>query len=114
MLLTDRLPAYATFRPELEKERQERLGTVVPGNPSNDKVLSEAIISDIKEARREVETANKGGFAWGIRQAIFGKPSSNQTAKSNASQSTTASPNQRLAVDTTAPSRDKADSQTSS
>lgn len=39
-------------------------------------MISEAIKSDFKEAKDELTNVGKGGgFAWGIRQMLFGGPS---------------------------------------
>jgi hypothetical protein len=48
---------------------------VQPQARSNDTVISEAIMKDLKEAKAQVNT---GGFAWGIRQALFGSNPSNK------------------------------------
>lgn len=43
-----------------------------------DKAISQAIISDFKEAKEELTKTGNGGFAWGIRQMLFGGPSPKQ------------------------------------
>ncbi|KAK3713667.1 hypothetical protein LTR37_008361 [Vermiconidia calcicola] len=69
------LSAYSTFRPELEKQQAERLGKLDEfrkQHASDDYVISQAISSDLKEAREQVRGESKG-FAWGIREAIWGQ-----------------------------------------
>jgi hypothetical protein len=68
-----------TFQPELEKQKSERDGDFKEQRPTNDQAISQAIISDIKEAKHQVEGDGKG-FAWGIREAIWGPP---ETRKSS-------------------------------
>ena len=58
----------------------ERLGETANEAPAGDKVISTAIMSDLKEAKEQV-TDTSGGFAWGIRQAIFGKPAQPSPAR---------------------------------
>ncbi|KAK3698913.1 hypothetical protein LTR37_016700 [Vermiconidia calcicola] len=73
------LSAYSTFRPELEKQKAEQLGKLDEfrsQHATNDNVISQAISSDLKEAREQVRGESKG-FAWGIRQAIWGRPKDN-------------------------------------
>ncbi len=67
--------AYATFQPEFEKQRAERNGEFHQqhADDNQDQVISRAIISDLKEAKYQVEGDGKG-IAWGIREAIWGKP----------------------------------------
>ena len=69
-LITEPL-AYTTLQPELEKQRAERRGEFYQEHPNNDRVISQAIMSDLKEAKQQVEGDSKG-FAWGIREAIWG------------------------------------------
>lgn len=73
--------AYATFQPEFEKQRAERDGNFqqqhVPDK--QDQVISQAIISDMNEARYQAEGEGKG-IAWGIREAIWGPPEDGQRA----------------------------------
>ncbi|EME48652.1 hypothetical protein DOTSEDRAFT_19169 [Dothistroma septosporum NZE10] len=70
--------AYGTLQPELEKQRQGRLGHFAEEHQTSeakDRQLSQAIRDDLEEARREALAYQpKGGFAWGIRQWISGKP----------------------------------------
>lgn len=73
--------AYTTLRPELEKQKDERLGQQIRDQHGNDKVVSKAIIDDMREAGHQVDT---GGFAWGIREAIWGKPEKAQPARQTA------------------------------
>lgn len=71
--------AYATWQPEFEKQRAERNGefqqTHVQEN--QDQVIGKAIVSDMKEAERQIVGEGKG-IAWGIREAIWGKPEDRQ------------------------------------
>ena len=64
--------AYTTLQPELEQQRAERLGEFHEQHPKNDTIISQAIMSDLKEAKQQVEGDSKG-FAWGIREAIWGR-----------------------------------------
>lgn len=73
--------AYVTFQPELEKQRAERLGEFKEvhrdeeAQKRNDQQISQAIFSDFKEAKEEAKRLDgEKGFAWGIREAIWGKP----------------------------------------
>ncbi len=70
--LNSSLTAYTSFQPELKQQRAERTGEFVEKHPKNDKAISEAIMSDLNEAKQQVTGVEKGGFAWGIRQAIWG------------------------------------------
>lgn len=45
----------------------------------NDKALSQAIISDLAEAKQQMQPSKSRGFAWGIREAIWGAPNSDQS-----------------------------------
>ena len=70
--------AYATLQPEFEKQRAEREGDfshqhLEEKQAQPDNVISQAILSDLKEAKYQVEGDEKG-IAWGIREAIWGKP----------------------------------------
>lgn len=71
--------AYATFQPEFEKQRAERDGdfSTQHAQDNQDHVISQAIISDLKEAKYQVEGDEKG-IAWGIREAIWGKAEDKQ------------------------------------
>ena len=69
-----------TFQPEFEKQKSEQDGDFKEQHPTNDRAISQAIISDIKEAQYQAEGDGKG-FAWGIREAIWGPPG---TPKSSA------------------------------
>ena len=65
---------YTTLQPELETIRAEREGESLPPDHTrlrnaNDKVISDAITQDLKEAKEQV--VQPGGFAWGIRQWLF-------------------------------------------
>ena len=68
-----------TFQPEFEKQKSEQDGDFKEQHPTNDRAISQAIISDIKEAQYQAEGDGKG-FAWGIREAIWGPP---ETQKSS-------------------------------
>ena len=68
---------YTTLQPELETIRAEREGEPLPPDHTilrnaNDKVISDAITQDLKEAKEQV--IQPGGFAWGIRQWLFDSP----------------------------------------
>jgi len=69
-----------TFQPELQRQKEEREGVFpeqhVPDVKDNENAISQAIISDLREAREE---AKKTQFAWGIRQWLFGKPDQTTT-----------------------------------
>lgn len=64
------LVSYSTLRPELEKQKAERLGLPLD-RKDYDTVLSGQMRDDFREAGRELR--NEGGFAWGIRQKLFGR-----------------------------------------
>ncbi|KAL1589416.1 hypothetical protein WHR41_01904 [Cladosporium halotolerans] len=81
------LTIYSTFQPELVKEQARREGTdpifakeVTPAQheqheeqatqAERDTAISRAMAQDFKEAGQQVRS--EGGFAWGIRKAIFG------------------------------------------
>jgi hypothetical protein len=80
---------YSSFQPELIKERAAResldmkdlaaqhttpeeraLHLQQAADAERDTVISRAMASDFREAGEELRKA--GGFAWGIRKAIFG------------------------------------------
>ncbi|KAF2479048.1 hypothetical protein BDY17DRAFT_327849 [Neohortaea acidophila] len=63
---------YTTWQPELVRIRAEQSGEKLEQPPRNDKIISEAIMSDLQEAKQQVTEVQKGGFAWGIRQKLFG------------------------------------------
>jgi len=69
--------AFSTFQPELKKKQEERQGIPHERNAAvenKDNVISQAILSDIREAQQKVtQTTGNRGFAWGIRNALFGK-----------------------------------------
>ena len=68
--------AYTAFQPEFEKQQAERRGEFKEQSQKNENVISKAIASDLKEATQQAQHETKG-FAWGIREAIWGKsPSS--------------------------------------
>jgi hypothetical protein len=58
----------------LEKQKAERLGVEVQHQAGNDRALSQAIASDFREARQQLKPTEQKGFAWGIREAIWGPP----------------------------------------
>lgn len=74
---------YTTIQPELENQKAERLGETPNRSPPGDKVISEAIRSDFKEAKEQVTGTEPGGFAWGFRQMIFGKREDGSSPKSS-------------------------------
>lgn len=78
---------YSTLQPELEKERALREGQdpvfakqVTPAQheqhaqaaleAQRDTAVSRAMAEDFREAGQQVKS--EGGFAWGIRKALFG------------------------------------------
>jgi hypothetical protein len=77
---------YTTFRPELIKEKAHReqldpaFARQHPKQLAEDEqqaaeaqqntAISRAIVDDFKEAGQQIR--QEGGFAWGIRKAIFG------------------------------------------
>lgn len=76
------LTAYSAFQPELVKERAEREGNTADFSKEHqqhtqqaeqaerDTVISRQMADDFREAGQQIKSP--GGFAWGIRQAIFG------------------------------------------
>ncbi|KXT14496.1 hypothetical protein AC579_9552 [Pseudocercospora musae] len=66
--------AYTALQPALKEGAEKRAGTFREQHEeeNKDNVLSQAIISDLKEAKKEVNKYDNGGFAWGIRKALFG------------------------------------------
>ena len=66
--------SYTALAPELKKQKEEREGVEFKDEHGNqaqhDTMISREIAKDFKEAREKVEAS---GFAWGIRQALFGK-----------------------------------------
>lgn len=48
-------------------------------------------MSDIQEAKQQVTGVEKGGFAWGIRQAIWGKRGETGTGSSSSGEAVTVS-----------------------
>ena len=79
--LSDTSIAYSTLRPELEKVRAERQGEYVAQHAEgDDKAISRAIMSDLTEARDQLKPTPTKGFAWGIREAIWGKPDEQSAA----------------------------------
>jgi hypothetical protein len=67
--------AWTTLQPALEQQRAEREGDFIKHHhQQDDDVISKAIMSDLKEAKEQMEPQESKGFAWGIREAIWGKP----------------------------------------
>lgn len=82
------LLVYTTLQPALQQQKEEREGIFNEQHASTEnqeKRIGRAIASDFKEAREEVEKSYsgvRGGFAWGIRQALFGtEPKSGPASK---------------------------------
>ena len=85
------LTAYTTFRPELVKARAEREGNTADFSQAHqqhmeeaeqaerDTIISRQMADDFREAGQQI--TSRGGFAWGIRQAIFGTGTSNGGSK---------------------------------
>ncbi|KAK3056318.1 hypothetical protein LTR09_002825 [Extremus antarcticus] len=66
---------YSTLRPELENQAAERRGEFKKQHgDGNEHALSQAIASDFKEAGQQLKPTPNKGFAWGIREAIWGSP----------------------------------------
>lgn len=61
------LTSYATFRPEFEAQQ----GLPRAETARSTTIISDQMREDFKEAGKE--WSNEGGFAWGIRQAFFGR-----------------------------------------
>ncbi|KAF7196409.1 hypothetical protein HII31_02137 [Pseudocercospora fuligena] len=83
--------AYTAFQPAFKEDAEKRAGTFREQHEeeNKDNVLSQAIISDLKEAKEGVNKYDSGGFAWGIRKALFGsKPPHDNAAISGADAST--------------------------
>ena len=70
--------AYVTLQPEFEKQKSEQDGDFKEQHPKNDQAISQAILSDMKEAEHQVVGEGKG-FAWGIREAIWGPSQAQQS-----------------------------------
>lgn len=81
------LLAYTTLQPELEKQQAEQRGEFREKHTNNDTIISQAIMSDLKEAKQQVEGDSKG-FAWGIREKIWGSPEGQQTLPKSSSSDT--------------------------
>lgn len=65
------LTTYATLRPALEEQKAERLGHEISNEKAYGTVISDQMRGDFQEAGKELR--NEGGFAWGIRKALFGR-----------------------------------------
>lgn len=75
--VTDISPAYATFAPELQKQQLERQGIfqdqkVQQQQRQQEHVISDAILSDLREAEAKIVGPGKKGALWGLREAIWG------------------------------------------
>lgn len=96
MILTCYLiAAYTTFVPALEEEAERKAGTFEAQHGTEgdnvrekDTQLSRAILSDLKEAKKQAigEDRGRGGFAWGIRQWFWssGEPATKTNGEDNA------------------------------
>jgi predicted outer membrane lipoprotein len=75
--------AYSAFQPELKKQADERQGIFHDQHEQEkqDHVLSDAIISDLRQAEKQYIGPTKKGALWGIREAIWGKPEDVQQAR---------------------------------
>lgn len=87
--------AYTTFVPALEEEAERKAGTFEAQHGTEgdnvrekDTQLSRAILSDLKEAKKQAigEDQGRGGFAWGIRQWFWssGEPATKTNGEDNA------------------------------
>lgn len=86
---------YTTLQPELVKEqalREEQNSTFANQHPKEhekheqqaaeaqrDTAISRAMAKDFQEAGEQLK--NEGGFAWGIRKALFGSNKDNEEKK---------------------------------
>ncbi|KAK3675055.1 hypothetical protein LTR78_004989 [Recurvomyces mirabilis] len=91
--------AYSAFQPELQREQEEKAGGFQQKHvETKDNVISEAILSDLRDAKEQVAgTKNQGsgkGALWGVREAIFGSGKTADT-KVPAQQALTAAPIQK-------------------
>ena len=69
--------AYTAFQPELQREQDEKSGVFHEKHiETRDNAISEAILSDLRDAKEQVSgTKNDGrgkGAFWGVREALFG------------------------------------------
>ncbi|KAI5370101.1 hypothetical protein Slin14017_G009800 [Septoria linicola] len=87
--------AYTTLQPALQEEAEKKAGTFVQQHDNTDDdgktrdkdtQLSRAILSDLKEAKRDAigEDKGNGGFAWGIRKWFSSSPETERVAKKEA------------------------------
>lgn len=77
------LIAYATFPPALEEQQSERFGDKhVPADRKYDTVISDQMKEDFREAGKELQVGSQGGFAWGLRQMVWGKGGKEEGGKS--------------------------------
>ncbi|KAK3072414.1 hypothetical protein LTR53_006867 [Teratosphaeriaceae sp. CCFEE 6253] len=92
---------YATFQPELVKQKEDREGTFQADHHSAEKsqkkydtAISDAIWSDLREAERQVvgPTNGKKGALWGIREVIWGKGPQENPVMPNKTMTTSAVP----------------------
>lgn len=87
--------AYATFQPALKEEQEKRAGTFTEqhqAQENKDNVISQAILSDLKQAKEEAVRHDSGRFAWGIRQWFAGE---GRTTPDPAPEQPSPSPTQR-------------------
>ncbi|KAK5704944.1 hypothetical protein LTR97_002055 [Elasticomyces elasticus] len=79
------LTSYATFAPELQRQQLERQGIfqdqhVKQEQQKQEHVISDAILSDLREAEAKLVGPSNKGALWGIREAIWGtKEAQNDT-----------------------------------
>ncbi|KAK0268029.1 hypothetical protein LTR91_001557 [Friedmanniomyces endolithicus] len=71
------LTSYVTFAPELQKQQLERQGIFQDEHTheqqqKQEHVISDAILSDIREAEKKITGPSKKGAFWGLREAIWG------------------------------------------
>ncbi|KAK0344316.1 hypothetical protein LTR59_013566 [Friedmanniomyces endolithicus] len=71
------LTSYVTFVPELQKQQQERQGVFQDEHAheqqqKQEHVISDAILSDIREAEKKITGPSKKGAFWELREAIWG------------------------------------------
>ncbi|TKA37811.1 hypothetical protein B0A54_09813 [Friedmanniomyces endolithicus] len=75
--MADHCAAYVTFAPELQKQQLERQGIFQDEHTheqqqKQEHVISDAILSDIREAEKKITGPSKKGAFWGLREAIWG------------------------------------------
>jgi len=64
---------YVTWQPELAKQREEHEGHFQNQHPreNHDHDISNAIMSDLREAGQQIRDERPTGFAWKLRQRLF-------------------------------------------